>query len=136
MVEDNGDDGGSESSDLVAKRGERRKTNTEDERKRIRVTLPGSVHLWTQSRRRGLDRCKNQVRWVSAGFFTSEGSRERGRLTKRHCVDNNSYSKANAHRRLLILVACIRPYLHIPFICRDKILLILIANMYLFHQLP
>ena len=79
MVEDKGDDGGSESSDLVAKRGERRKTNKEDERKRIRATLPGLVHVWTRSRRRGPDRCGNQVRWVSAGFFfSSEGSRERG----------------------------------------------------------
>jgi hypothetical protein len=73
VVEDNGDDGGSESSDLVAKRGERRKTKTEDERKRIRVTLPRSVHLWTRSRRRDPDRCEMGFffRWV----FSSEGSR-------------------------------------------------------------
>ena len=69
VVEDNGDDGGSESSDLVAKRRERRKTNKEDERKRIRATLPRSVHLWTRSRRRGPDRCGNQVRWVVGWVF-------------------------------------------------------------------
>jgi hypothetical protein len=47
VVEDKGDDGGSVSSDLVAKIEERRNINKEDERKRIRATLPGSVHLWT-----------------------------------------------------------------------------------------
>ena len=85
MVEDKGDDGGSESSDLVAKRGERRKTNTEDERKRIRVTLPGSVHLWTQSRGRGLDRCGNQVRWVSAGFFFFRRFERKGKKRREMC---------------------------------------------------
>jgi hypothetical protein len=75
--EDRGDDGGSVSSDLVATRRERRKTNREDQRERIRATLPGSVHLWTRSRRRSPDRSRNRVRGVQrlAGFFSSEGSR-------------------------------------------------------------
>jgi hypothetical protein len=77
VVEDKGDDGGSVSSDLVAKIEERRNINKEDERKRIRATLPGSVHLWTRSRRRGPDRCGYQVRWVSAGFFLQK-VREKG----------------------------------------------------------
>ena len=78
MVEDRGDDGGSESSDLVAKRRERRKTNKEDERKRIRTTLPGLVHLWTRSRRRGPDQCRNRIRWVVGWVFFLQKVREKG----------------------------------------------------------
>ena len=82
MGEDRGDDGGSVLSDLVAIRRERRKTNKDDERERIRATLPGSVHLWTRSRWRSPNRSGNRVRGVQrlAGFFSSEGSRERGKL--------------------------------------------------------
>jgi hypothetical protein len=80
VVEDRGDDGGSESSDLVAKRRKRRKTNKEDEGKRIRATLPGSVHLWTRSRRHGPDRCRNRVRWVVGWVFFFRRFERKGKV--------------------------------------------------------
>ena len=81
--EDRGDDGGSVLSDLVAIRRERRKTNKDDERERIRATLPGSVHLWTRSRWRSPNRSGNRVRGVQrlAGFFFFRRFERKGKVT-------------------------------------------------------